>query len=278
MLKLFFEVCFMMFSKGVLTFCFLAALTFFVCGCDESVKSEPEEQSCPMMADGFSLKKGASLPKTPAIDYEPVVKDIEGWTVNVDPLMLKGPHAVEGAKALKMLANHLQRIAILMPEKQLAQMQKLQVWLNHDHPKLNGMQYHPSEQWLKNNGHDTRLVKMVHITKADLLLSKHHMFKHPAVVLHELAHSYHDQVLGHDDFRIIDAYNKAMAKGIYRKVLIYNGKTVHHYGARDIYEYFAEATEAYFYCNDHYPFVAAELKLHDPVLFDIMVEVWGPLK
>ncbi len=35
-------------------------------------------------------------------------------------------------------------------------------------------------------------------------------------------------------------------------------------------EYFAEGTEAYFYRNDFYPFVRAELKDHDPVLRDLL--------
>lgn len=43
-------------------------------------------------------------------------------------------------------------------------------------------------------------------------------------------------------------------------------------------EYFAEGTEAYFYRNDFYPFVRAELKEHDPVLHDLLEEIWGPLK
>jgi dipeptidyl-peptidase-4 len=40
-------------------------------------------------------------------------------------------------------------------------------------------------------------------------------------------------------------------------------------------EYFAEGTEAYFDRNDFYPFVRAELKKHDPVLHDLLEEIWG---
>jgi len=43
-------------------------------------------------------------------------------------------------------------------------------------------------------------------------------------------------------------------------------------------EYFAEGTEAYFYRNDFYPFCRAELKEHDPILHDLLVEIWGPLQ
>ena len=33
--------------------------------------------------------------------------------------------------------------------------------------------------------------------------------------------------------------------------------------------------EAYFDRNDFYPFVRAELKEHDPVLHDLLEEIWG---
>lgn len=212
--------------------------------------------------------------------FDPVIKDIEGWTVHIDPKMLEGEHAEEGGRALKMLANHLQRIAILMHEERLEEMRKLEIWIEHDHPKLNVEPgpYHPGVGWLTERGYDPRLAKKVHVTRAASLLERHHMVKHPAVILHELAHSYHDQILGFDDPRIIAAYEKAMEAGLYDKVQLYDGKLVRAYAATNHKEYFAEGTEAYFYRNDFYPFVKAELKDHDPVLYDLMMEIWGPLE
>ena len=37
------------------------------------------------------------------------------------------------------------------------------------------------------------------------------------------------------------------------------------------------ATEAYFYRNDFYPFVRAELQKHDPAGYAVMERVWGKL-
>ena len=217
------------------------------------------------------LRRGAE-----GVRFDPVVKQIEGWTVHVDPQLLEGEHSDEGARALKMLANHLQRIAILVPEDRLARLRKVEFWIEHQHPKLRGKQYHPELDWLTKRGYDPRLAKKVHITQAAQLLSRQQMLKHPAVILHELAHAYHDQHLGFDDPRIKKAYNKAMAAGTYEKVLLYDGREVRHYAATDHKEYFAEGTEAYFYRNDFYPFVRAELKMHDPSLHDLLVEIWGP--
>lgn len=216
--------------------------------------------------------------KIEAVRFDPVAQQIEGWTVYVDPQMLQGEHSAAGAEALKMLANHLQRIVILLPKEKLAKMRKLEIWIEHHHPTLASMQYHPNINWLKSHGHDQRLAKKVHITRAEQLLSRQQMLKHPAVILHELAHAYHDQYLSFNNPRIIKAYDKAMAAGIYDKTLLYTGKIVRHYAATNHKEYFAEGTESFFYRNDFYPFVAAELQDHDKVLYDLLVDIWGSLK
>lgn len=210
--------------------------------------------------------------------FEPIIQEVEGWTVHVDPQLLKGEHSESGTRALKMLANHLQRIAILVPEEPLAKLRTVEIWIEHAHPQLGAMQYHPSLKWLTDRNHDPRLAKKVHITRAAQLLSRQQMLKHPAVILHELAHGYHDQILSFNYPPIKDAYDKAMAAGIYEKTLLYTGKQVRHYGANNHKEYFAEGTEAFFYRNDFYPFVAAELQEHDPILYGLLVEIWGPLK
>ena len=158
--------------------------------------------------------------------FDPVEKEIEGWTVHIDPAMLEGEHAEAGGKALKMLANHLQRIALLMPnEQRLQEMQKLEIWIEHEHPSLKAMQYHLGLLWLRSNGHDPRLVKKVHIPVARELLSRDQLLKHPAVVLHELAHAYHDQVLSFEHPKIIEAFKKSAKSGIYERVLLFNGHT-----------------------------------------------------
>ena len=208
--------------------------------------------------------------------FEPVVRNIEGWTVSIDPKLLESEHAEDGELALKMLANHLQRIIILMPEKQLADLQKIGIWIEHKHPELGSMQYHPGKDWLVKKGYHPDLVKKVHIPVASALYSKSYMLKQPAVILHELAHGYHDQVLSFEHAGIFAAFDAAVKRGNYENVLLYDGREVKHYALTDHKEYFAEATEAYFYRNDFHPFVAAELKIHDPNMYDLMEQIWQP--
>lgn len=207
--------------------------------------------------------------------FDPVKKNIEGWTVFVEPTMLKSEPGSEDARSLAMLEAHLRILTAMVPADRVEQLRKLEIWVERDHPTLKSMQYHPSEQWLRNNGHDPRLAKKYHVPVARELISSSQLAKHPMVVLHELAHAYHDQVLGFDEPRIIAAYEKAKAAGTYEKVMLYNGKIVSHYALTNHKEYFAEGTEAFFNRNDFYPFVRAELEQHDPTLHALLVEIWG---
>jgi hypothetical protein len=96
----------------------------------------------------------------PGVRFDPIVRDIEGWTVHVDPALLEGEHCDEGEKALTMLANHLQRIAILVPAGPLAKLRELDIWIEHSHPTLKTMQYHPSGRWLVDHGHDPSMIEL----------------------------------------------------------------------------------------------------------------------
>ena len=210
--------------------------------------------------------------------YQPVKKDIEGWRIAVDPELLKAKNKPVADRAFKALANHLQRVKFILPEAKVKKLQKLPIRLELNNPRLGNMQYHPSVSWLRANRHDPALVKHVHIPRAKALYDRGMWAKHPYVVMHELAHAYHDQVLSFDNKEIIEAYKAAKEAGIYEKVMLYTGSTVRHYGLNNHKEYFAESTEAYLGVNDFYPFVRGELKKHDPRMYKIMEKVWGPVR
>ena len=214
----------------------------------------------------------------PAGFYDPIERDVEGWTIRVDPQLLLDENRVTADLAFEALANHLQRVKYIVPQDRLDQLLKLPIWLELHNEKLSSMQYHPSRGWLMSNGHDPRLVKHVHIPRAKALFDPGMWAKHPYVVLHELAHSYHDQILSFDNEKVIGIWESARDEGILEDVLLYTGRKVKHYGLTNHKEYFAESTEAYFGVNDFYPFVRAELKEHDPKMFDLMQEVWGKVR
>ena len=77
----------------------------------------------------------------------------------------------------------------------------------------------------------------------------------PVVILHELAHAFHDQVLGFDNAELVGLYRDAKAGGSYDKVERFRGpgrgtSVERAYAMTTPQEYFAEGTEAYFLRND----------------------------
>ncbi|MCO8121283.1 metallopeptidase [Stieleria sp. TO1_6] len=206
----------------------------------------------------------------------PVIRTIEGWTVKVDPTVFKPEHSSKGQRALQALGNHLQRVTYLLPDDVLNELREIPIWVDRD-GKGKSLVYHPSADWLADNGYNPAMAKHVHVPKIDLLLSRQQWAKHPYAIMHELAHAYHDQVLGWDDAEIKALYELAENSGSYDHVLDHAHRQVRHYGMNNHKEYFAESTEAYLGVNDFYPFVRAELKQHDPRMFDLQSKIWGPL-
>jgi hypothetical protein len=136
------------------------------------------------------------------------------------------------------------------------------------------MQYHPSAGWLKANGYPADLAKCVHIPRAADLPTRRNITEQPWVILHELAHAYHEQVLGFEEPRIKEAYEKYKKSGRGEKVLRSNGTRGRHYALTDAKEFFAEMTEAYFGTNDFFPFNRAELKEAEPETFALLAAIW----
>jgi hypothetical protein len=86
----------------------------------------------------------------------------------------------------------------------------------------------------------------VHIPDAREFLSPFENHRQPWAVLHELAHAYHDRVLGFDDARVMAAWKKFRDGGRYTSVVTSPGPMRRHYALTDEKEFFAEMTEALF--------------------------------
>lgn len=213
----------------------------------------------------------------PALPTAHTTRDIEGWNVRVDDRLLRGDGAALGERALKLLTARLVAITIVVPEKSLAKLRAITIELDLDCGDLKPMQYHPDAGWLKEHGYSEMLAKCVHIPEVEAFLSPWENHRMPWVVLHELAHGFHDQTIGFDDPRVIAVWKKFCDSGKYQSVLTSPGHMREHYALTNQKEFFAEMTEAYFGSNDFYPFVAGELKQAEPETFALMAEIWGPL-
>lgn len=230
-----------------------------------------------LFATFFGLYAADETEKPPALPTLHTTRNIEGWNVIIDDRLLKGDNAEIGERAVKLLTARLVAIEIVVPEKALEKLRAITIELDLNYGGLTFMQYHPDANWLKAQGYSARLAKCVHIPDAMDFLSPFENHRMPWVVLHELTHGYHDQVLGYDEPRIKAAWKKFVDSGKYKSVLTSPGHMREHYGLTNQMEFFAEMTESYFGSNDFYPFVTGELKQAEPEIFALLEDIWGLL-
>ena len=202
------------------------------------------------------------------------IQQSAGWTLHVSEQLLATEPAAT-AKALELLTAHLKEIIRVVPAPAVAFLQTVPLWLSPVYPGQRGprAEYHPGAGWLRSHGRDPVLAKAVEIT--NVLIFEQETRRMPMFILHELAHAYHDQVLGFNNVDIEAAYRQAVAGKSYEAVKLYNGKTARAYAMTNAKEYFAENTEAFFGHNDFFPFIRAELAQHDPEMCRLLARLWG---
>lgn len=215
----------------------------------------------------------ASAPAQPRARSERVV---EGWTLRVDDRLLEGgPEAAVGAEALRCIAAKLADIRTVVPAERLARLRRVPIVLDVRCGDLRSMQYHPSPEWLVAHGYPADLAGCVHLPVAADVATPRTSREQPWVLLHELAHAYHDQVLGFEEPRIREAFARYGAAGRGDRTLLHDGSRTRHYALTDHKEFFAEMTEAWFGSNDFHPFNRAELLETEPEIATLLEAIWG---
>ena len=202
------------------------------------------------------------------------VLHLEGWTLKVATELETG-HAALWEAARKELTVQLTNIERVVPDGPLQKIRTIVIYVHESSPETVCMAYHPDAQWLKDHKMEPEMAHCVEIGSASNFVSW--TYEQPWMVLHELAHAYHNQFLpqGFDDPDVKAAYDSAMKAKRYEAVLHWDGKTVRAYATTNPMEYFSECTEAYFGTNDFYPFVRAELMHADPDGYALMQKEWG---
>ncbi|HLQ39110.1 MAG TPA: hypothetical protein VK348_14975, partial [Planctomycetota bacterium] len=204
----------------------------------------------------------------------------DGWTsgeIHGFDVRVKATFATNALhqQVLEILTDHLARIVSVLPAEALAKLRAIPIWVGDEDARHVGkaMFYHPSAEWLQEHEQREFLARGVEIACARNFIAWQK--DQPWMVLHELAHGYHHQVLGHDHKGIRDCFAAAKKSGKYEHVQHTNGQTLRHYALTDEREFFAEASEAFFGRNDFQPFDRAELKIFDPAGYALMLAAWG---
>ncbi len=204
-------------------------------------------------------------------------QQLSGWTVHVSTKLI-GQDAPAVEKALPLLKAQLDEIVRVVPVKAVAELQKVPLWINPQYPNSRPRaEFHPNANWLRENGRDPVMEKAVEFTNVSIFEAETRRM--PNFALHELAHAYHDRVLGFNNAEIEVVYEQAKVAGKYDKVQRQDSEGRKRldkaYAMTNAKEYFAECTEAFFTRNDFFPFTRDELKAHDPVMFALLEKLWG---
>lgn len=196
--------------------------------------------------------------------------EIHGWPVLVNPSL--DDHPALKKDTIDLLTDQLYRIGRKVPQPALDRIRQIEIWVELEMPKTACMCYHVSRDWLIPNGYNPDKEGAVEVGNARAFLEW--TKGQPWMVLHELSHGFHDKVYGYDDPAIIAAWRNKVDQGDYKRVLHISGDTRRHYGLTNQMEYFAEATESYFGCNDFHPFVKGELAQVDPIGLQLIESTW----
>lgn len=249
-----------------------------LCGASKTALSQSEKKT-PVAFRNESVKNLQSKPaqkkESPPKPTAHRNQELEGWTIRVDKRLFEPQNAALRVRALRFLEAKLSDIKAILPADKVAQLQKVRIVMDLTHGDLGSMQYHPSAEWLTANGYAADLARCVHIPVAADLPTPRSINEQPWVILHELAHAYHDQILTFEDPRILKIYENYKKSGHGDATLLYDGRRVKHYALTDHKEFFAEMTEAFFGVNDFFPFNRAELMTAEPEIYATLKAIWS---
>ena len=208
-----------------------------------------------------------SLPDCIEERYTPL--RIAGWPVCMEAALFSADGL--GPAVTERLDQDLNTVIGALEPAIIDRLKTVRFWVEDNGAWPAGV-YHPSAAWLETNGYPAHWAESVQIGNAANYLSWTAV--QPAMVLHELAHAWHHQFLGYAHPGILEAYAAAMADGRYSDVAYAGGGTAEAYATTNEMEYFAELTEAWFWENDFYPFIRADVLAFDPLGASVIEAAW----
>ena len=232
------------------------------------------EQKAKIRADAEARGKAV------AGGIEREIRDVSGWKIHINKILLSEANLPATEKALSLLKVQLDEIIRVVPAPAVVELKKVPMYFSPTYPGIReSAEYHPGAEWLKDNGRDPTMGKGVEFT--NIAVFEEDTRRMPNFALHELAHAYHDLVLpqGSENAAILAAYGNAKAGGGYARVertdADGNKRMEVAYAISHPAEYFAESTEAFFVRNDFFPYTRKELEKHDPGMAALIAKLWG---
>jgi hypothetical protein len=252
---------------------------------DGDTKTADPKRTDAKKSDRRSNAKSSSRAQLPSVrpeqtpGYTPVL--IHGFTVIVSQEALRRNNdSTFEFKPLDLLSGDLKTISKIMPPPALSVLRRVLIWVewNEKVPATNGRTGnavafyaggHQMQLW-KEGRHPLQAQSVI-VNDLKTFSERRQTDKSLRyyILLHEMAHAVHDQMLGADNPNLKAVYKQALE----RKLLDPSA-----YAATNVQEFFAEMTCAYFDQLPYHPRTRADLKKHDAVTFKLMETTWGKSK
>ncbi|MFN9717963.1 MAG: zinc-dependent peptidase [Planctomycetota bacterium] len=224
----------------------------------------------------LTMLLGTSKAEDPAWKYKSV--KVEGWTLHISEQLIESDKAATD-KAVQLLILQLQEVVKVVPKDVVGQLRSVPLWFSSEYAGIPpGAEYHPSEDWLKENKRNPKMAKSVEFS--NIRIFEQETRRMPNFALHELAHAYHDRFLrdGYENSDVKAAFENAKNEQSYENVEQRHGdgrsSNGEAYAMTNPMEYFAECSESFFSTNDFYPFNREELREHDPIMYQMLQTLW----
>jgi len=200
------------------------------------------------------------------------VRIVDGWTLRINQRYADEPQLLDDV--LIEIRRQFAEIEGTVPAAAVEKLRRIEIWVEVNDPQFPCMCYHPNERWLRAHGVNPEKTKHVELANGRNFISW--TKQQPWMILHELAHGYHDRFIegGYENAPISNGLRRSKEAGLYGEVDHVGGKRRDHYAATNPMEFFAENSESYFGKNDFYPFNRDELRAYDEPTLRLMEQCW----
>jgi hypothetical protein len=198
---------------------------------------------------------------------------VRGWTVLLEPRVAADDILMQSV--LAVLDRQLEQLDRLLPAPALKELHKVSLYVSYGKRDSNGSAayYRSDSARLTQPGEMFEMYQNIEIL--DATDYSRVAFLLPDLLLHEFAHAYMHRVLPRSvRGDLTSVYFDAVKSHVYDSVEHRHGRRARAYALKNIDEYFAEGSVAFFDTNQAFPFTRAELQAVDPELENILTGLW----
>jgi hypothetical protein len=266
----------------------LVYLVVALLGLSWTISSARAQAQAPTKEPSKEKSRPIALPNIPGYKKH----TIQGFTLLIqDAVYENNDDPKWRRKPIDVLDLELGTIVRSLPDKPVKVLQRLLVWIEWEDtsdPDLEkgvlAKYYGVSgslAMWSLGKGKHPLKANNIEVISMKSLTREHQpgVKLERCVLLHEMAHAVHHQILGFNNVNVRTVYRQAMSRKLYDEAKdVYGNIRKPPYAARNEHEYFAELTCAYLDKLHYYPFNPDDLKKHDLQGYRLMERTWGTRK